>query len=117
MLRPKGQHLVELALCLAVVTAVFLSMQLYVQRSLQAKYKSGADYLFHDINQPAAQYEPYYVTSNTTVAHGAGVDAPVGWNRPEGDDIDEKFSDGREHIDKLSNRSGWQKTGPAQEAN
>ncbi|MCX5703999.1 MAG: hypothetical protein NT066_05890 [Candidatus Omnitrophica bacterium] len=125
MLKSKGQHLAELALCLAVVIGVLLSMQRYVQRSLQAKYKSGADYLFRDIKQagaghlanPRQQYDPYYASSNMTQTHGSGMNAPAGWGRADGDDIDAKFLNGTQHIDKISGRSGWQQLGPAEDAN
>ena len=74
-IRVSGQHLTEFALCLAVVSATILMMRLYGQRSLQARYKSGADYVFLEIEQEAAkignanlqnlktQYDPYYTES------------------------------------------------------
>lgn len=68
----KGQNLSEFTLCLAVISLAFVGMQIYLQRSFQAKYKSGADYLFSQIEQEAIlqghanltslnrQYDPYY---------------------------------------------------------
>lgn len=67
-----GQHLTELALVFAVVTATLVGMRLYLQRSLQARYKSGVNYMFSRIEDEAAhagkphlfglsrQYEPSY---------------------------------------------------------
>jgi len=80
-IRVSGQHLTEFVLCLAVVSATILMMQVYGQRSLQARYKSGADYVLHEIEREAAkqgkgnlqdlktQYDPYYTESDTLESH------------------------------------------------
>jgi len=73
----RGQSLTELAMYLAVMVAVILTMRIYVQRSFQAKYKGGTDYLFSyrdpDTGKSLSglpgikkQYDPYYRESNTT---------------------------------------------------
>lgn len=74
-----GQSLAEFALCLAAVTAAIIGMQIYVQRSLMARYKGGVDYTFSEIEREAAakgnsnlstitrrQYDPYYSESQQT---------------------------------------------------
>ena len=119
MLKHRGQHLAELALCLAVVTAVFMGMQLYVKRSLQARLKAGADYIFHDLAQEPLQYDPYYATSNLTTTQGADTAVPASWNREIAlPSVEEKFSNesgGGERLDAVSGRSGWQRVGSAQD--
>ncbi len=72
----KGQSLTEIAISLAVLIAIILSMRIYMQRSLQAKYKTGPDYLVSEIKKAAAekgisnfndmkkQYDPYYRESS-----------------------------------------------------
>ena len=139
MLKDRAQSLSEFALCVVVIVATFLSLQIAVRRNLQAKYKNGADFMFSGIKQeaekrqkaggdvahltsPATQYVPYYVTSEMTQKHGLDAGAVLG--RPAGQDIEGKgrhyFSndatDGTTHIDAVSSRSGWQKVGPADDA-
>lgn len=77
-LKAKGQSLAELALCLAVMSAVIIAMRLYLIRAFQAKYKQGTSYVFSKINEQAAsqgqagfsdaatQYDPYYSESTST---------------------------------------------------
>ena len=75
-----GQSLSEFALILAVAVGVISTMQIYVQRGLQARYKQGANYAFSQIEAEAAlkgvdnltdiaveQYEPYYRQAFTSV--------------------------------------------------
>ena len=111
-LNTRGQSLSEVAIYLAVVVGAILAMQLYIQRSLQAKSKAGADYLFTQIESNAAdkgisgfsgisrQYDPYYRESNITETN-TGV-STVGF--PE------------VSINQTVSRSGQEKTGPASEA-
>jgi hypothetical protein len=67
VIKNSGQSLTELAICVFVISAAFISMQIYVQRGLQAKYKAGADYCLSSMQTQAAglrkQYDPYYATS------------------------------------------------------
>ncbi len=70
----------EFALILAVSVGVISTMQIYVQRGLQARYKQGVNYAFSRIEAEAAlkgvdnltdiaveQYEPYYRQAFTSV--------------------------------------------------
>ena len=70
----------EFALILAVAVGVISTMQIYVQRGLQARYKQGVNYAFSRIEAEAAlkgvdnlanietqQYEPYYRESFSSV--------------------------------------------------
>ena len=68
--RISGQNLMELAVMFALVVGVFATMYLYLQRSFQARYKAGADYVFRNLTDavPAysgqpRQYDPYYSES------------------------------------------------------
>jgi|GEM_PF-3377195 len=140
MLKIKAQNLTEFALCLSVLTVTFLGMQVYVRRSLQARYKAGADYLFYDLKKtaentpdaghlvnPLQQYDPYYATSSINQQYGAGVVVPSDWGRAEGPNIDAKDWDltrdrparenrGIRYIDTVTGRDGWQRIGSVQEA-
>ncbi|MFA5350130.1 MAG: hypothetical protein WC357_02215 [Candidatus Omnitrophota bacterium] len=63
--------------------AVIITMRFYIQRSLQAKYKAGADYLISEIKNTAVdqgnanissikqQYDPYYRESNISETKNA----------------------------------------------
>lgn len=76
--KSRGESLSELALCLAVITAAVMGMHIYIQRSLMARYKDGAGYLFSKIEEEAVarsivnltnlkpQHDPYYQESNMT---------------------------------------------------
>jgi lipopolysaccharide export LptBFGC system permease protein LptF len=77
-LKFRGQSLTELSLCLVMIVALIMAVRIYTQRSLQAKYKAGSDYLIAEIKNTAAghgnadissikqQYDPYYRESNIT---------------------------------------------------
>lgn len=65
-----GQNIVEVAILFALVTGVVATMQLYVQRGVNARYKAGADYVHRELVSavPAyaglpRQYDPYYAES------------------------------------------------------
>jgi hypothetical protein len=65
-----GQNLVEIAVIFAVVVGIFTLMQIYIQRSFNAKYKAGADYVHNELAKAAPamaglprQYDPYYMNS------------------------------------------------------
>jgi len=111
-IRSRGQGLTELAIYLTVVVAAILTMRLYMQRSLKAKYKAGADYLITEIEQNAAdkgiagltnikhQYDPYYRESNTSEIKTG--ESSVGF--PE------------TLINQTVSRTGWEKTNSASDA-
>lgn len=68
--RNSGQNLMEAAILFAIVVGVVASMQTYLQRSFQARYKAGADYVHREIVKAAPalagtprQYDPYYAQS------------------------------------------------------
>jgi len=110
--RAQGQGLTELAIFLTVVVAVILTMRLYIQRSLQAKYKAGTDYLFTEIEKNAVdkgvagftnikrQYDAYYRESE--ISETKTGEFSVG------------FPD--TSINQTVNRTGWEKTLPPQDA-
>ncbi len=50
----------EYSVCLALVLAALLGMQLYVKRGLQWRYKELVDHAAKQAASPK-QYEPYYV--------------------------------------------------------
>jgi len=66
----KGQSLLEYALLIALVVAAIIAMQLYAQRSIQARiFDSSGTYLQGKsgaIVGATKQYEPYYVDTNYT---------------------------------------------------
>lgn len=108
----RGQSLTELAIYLAIVLGVFLVMRVYIQRSFQAKYKAGANYLITEIERNAAdkgipgfsgiktQYDPYYrETRGSEIKAG---ETTVGY--PEAS------------TNQTISRTGWEKTGPASNA-
>ncbi|MDD5196837.1 MAG: hypothetical protein WC937_02720 [Candidatus Omnitrophota bacterium] len=111
-LKLPGQSLTELSLCLVMIVAIILTMRIYIQRSLQAKYKAGADYLISEIKNTAAtqgnanissikqQYDPYYRESNISEARSGNTS--VGF--PE------------TTLDQRVIRTGWETTRSAQDA-
>lgn len=110
--RPKilGQNLTEFALCLVVITTAFVSMQMYVQRNLQAKQKDAVEYLHSEIEKEAVikgnnklaadikalnrQYEVSYKTSHME----------------EDTKSDTQFGFPETKKNEESKRSGWEKT-------
>lgn len=113
-LKISGQNLSELALCFAIITAAILSMRIYVQRSLQAKYKAGVGYLCSEIEEEAVtkgishlsnitrQYDPYYRESSKTETKEAGSYVVLGFPNTS--------------INQTTNRSGWEKVGSIENA-
>lgn len=83
-------------------------MRLYIQRSLQAKYKVGTDYLFAEIEKEAVkkgvanltnikrQYDVYYRESNVTATKLSGSYNIVGFPGSS--------------TNQTVNRTGWEKT-------
>lgn len=59
MLRKSGQSLTEYSICLAVVLIALITMNFYVKRGLQGRYKDLADYTMAKAHA-LRQYEPYY---------------------------------------------------------
>ena len=113
-LKISGQNLTELALYFAIITAAILSMGIYVQRSLQAKYKTGVGYLCSKIEQEAVtkgisnlsdiprQYDPYYRESSITETKEPGSYVILGF--PE------------TSLNQTTNRTGWEKVGSIENA-
>jgi len=56
----RAQSMAEYSVCLALVLAALLGMQLYVKRGLQGRYKELVDHAAKQAASPK-QYEPYYV--------------------------------------------------------
>ena len=68
----KGQSLTEVALLVAMVAAALTGITLYLQRSMQQRYREGVTYVFDKIKgcvtdpvNVTKQYDPYYHTSYT----------------------------------------------------
>ncbi|MGD0336990.1 MAG: hypothetical protein ABSB18_07860 [Candidatus Omnitrophota bacterium] len=79
-----GQSLTEIALLVATIAAALTGMSLYLQRSLQQRYRQGAGFVFYSIigcvSDPAnlsKQYEPYYHESSIQEEHRANETS--GW--------------------------------------
>lgn len=83
-----------------------------MQRSIQAKYKAGADYMISEIRNEAlergingfsdmkSQYDPYYRESNTTESKTANTTTGFPYTS----------------INQVTNRIGYEKTGSALDA-
>ena len=77
--RIKTQSLAEASVLLTLAVAVVLGMQVYIKRSLQARYKSSVDTAVNmassvvgvSLEDSLKQYEPYYqkMTSNSTMKY------------------------------------------------
>jgi len=70
----RAQSVAEYSVCLALVLAAVLGMQLYVKRGLQGRYKELVDHAAKQASSVAQlttnpkQYEPYYVQDQFTVS-------------------------------------------------
>lgn len=62
----RAQSVAEYSVCLALVLAALLGMQIYVKRGLQGRYKEVVDHAAKQAASPK-QYEPYYVQDKFTV--------------------------------------------------
>lgn len=67
----KAQSLAELAVLLGLVIAALISMQVYVKRALQARYKAIVD-ASGDV-YGLRQYEPYYASSSITAKQTSDI--------------------------------------------
>ncbi len=69
----RGQGLSEYSICLAVILIAFLSINIYVKRGLQGRYKDAIDEAITAVSKGAPdisvrrQYEPYYVKSENAI--------------------------------------------------
>ncbi len=74
MLNKRGQNTAEYAILIGVIVAAAIAMQVYVRRGMQGRVKDAVD---HSLNMSVrgedgqqvfstAQYEPYYMDSDTT---------------------------------------------------
>ena len=69
----RGQALSEFVISLAIVLMVCFGMQTYVKRGLQGRYRDAVN----DGTAPLVNYvpyEPYYLSSSTTVARDERVE-------------------------------------------
>lgn len=70
----KAQNTAEYALLIALVVAGVIAMQTYAQRAMQARIHDASVYMANATSCSTlglgndTQYEPYYLTSNYTVA-------------------------------------------------
>ncbi len=60
----RGQSIVEYSVIIVIVMAVFLTMQHYIKRGMQGKWKSSVD----DIGE---QYDPRYVNGYTLYTYNS----------------------------------------------
>ena len=85
--RNKGQVLLEYGVVLVLVLTALISMQLYIQRSLQARAKEATDKAVREIHQAKGtsalptQYEPYYQESDILATSSSKI---VSSYSPEG---------------------------------
>jgi len=100
MIKNKAQSLTEYSICLAIVLIALISMNFYVKRGLQGRYKDGTDYAWAKVAEIVKadstlteerknklleypQYEPDYKESEYTNALGRkiiGTTISVGGN-------------------------------------
>lgn len=111
-----GQNLSEVALFVMVIGVSIVSMQIYIQRAIQARYKAGVDYTFHllhneaeakgetalaaSIDEAGRQYDPYYQSSS--MVENKISDNVKGW--PDSS------------TNQTSIRYGWKRTGLVDDA-
>ncbi len=81
----RAQSVAEYSVCLALVLAALLGMQVYVKRGLQGRYKEAVD---HAAKQAASaaqlaispkQYEPYYVSDKFKVRQSKITNESTGY--------------------------------------
>lgn len=102
----RGQNLAEFVVVAAALIAVFTGMKLYLQRSLQARYRDGVQHFFSEIRKERpgtpAQYETEYYT-NSRIRRRGGEKVPGREGSPnlvtrssegmEYDEMDQVYSD------------------------
>jgi len=70
----KAQNTAEYAILISLVVAGIIAMQTYAQRALQARVKDASSLMTTEVGDASwgmnatAQYEPYYLQSNYTIA-------------------------------------------------
>jgi Flp pilus assembly pilin Flp len=71
--KTKGQNTAEYAILIALVIGAVIAMQVYMQRSIQAKMRDAGSFMttsnsmgqaFPGVDNSKSQYEPYYKASN-----------------------------------------------------
>jgi len=72
MLKNKAQSLTEYSICLAVVLIALITMNFYVKRGLQGRYRDLTDYTTAKA-LASKQYEPYYTDSEYTNKMGRTI--------------------------------------------
>lgn len=105
----KGQYLAEYALIFSIVLAALITMQTYVKRGLQGRFKDATDEVIVSLREAKGnlnlplQYEPYYTASKiTTIANRIRIES-------------ESLSGEKEtEIDNTTTRSGYQMVLPAE---
>ena len=67
--KKNGQNTAEYAILISMVVAAVIAMQTYVQRTLQAKIRDGAQFLASSTPTMgnSVQYEPYYLETSFNV--------------------------------------------------
>ncbi len=81
----KAQNVAEYALMIALVIAAVIAMQTYAQRAIQARIRDAAVYMAETADFAGItgtnQYEPYYLTTNYTIARNSSDRYELGQNK------------------------------------
>lgn len=77
MLKNKAQSLTEYSICLATVLLLLVTINVYIKRGLQGRYKDVTDYATTAISAKK-QYEPYYQSEVSTVKPDVGIQMSFG---------------------------------------
>lgn len=89
----RAQSVAEYSVCLALVLAALLGMQIYVKRGLQGRYKEVVDHAAQQAVNAAQfttspkQYEPYYVQDKFTVSQSKVVNENISYQGQTGRDF------------------------------
>ena len=70
--RRKGQNIVEYSILFSIIVGAVLSMQLFVKRGLQGRYRDGVGWMAARTGDlgDTGQYEPYFFESSYEVSKG-----------------------------------------------
>lgn len=102
----RGQTTAEYAVVVGVVIAAIVAMQIYVKRGMQAKVKDVTDNFTSQAvgGRQTSQYEPYYASSDYTVAQ----------DRTAHEEVAEGYKVDKTGIEETTTRTGSATTGVAQ---
>lgn len=78
---PRAQSVAEYSVCVALVIAALLGMQVLVRTTLAGKYKNMVDYTTRQASS-YTQYRPYYIQDSYRVVQSKSTDEDIqggGW--------------------------------------